>query len=141
MVQIEGSCFLLRPWRRGDETSLVEHANDRDVWINLTDGFPHPYTLEDARAWIAQAQAAGNSWIPLAIEIDDGAAGGIGLKRREDVYARTAGIDVTILPLGYLFARGPGWPMHLCGWFDRIWCGTALQRWASGFKAVARKPK
>jgi len=91
-MQIEGSRFLLRPWRRGDETSLVEHANDRDVWINLTDGFPHPYTPEDARAWISLARAAGDSWVPLAIEIDGAAAGGIGFQRRADVYARTAGI-------------------------------------------------
>ncbi len=91
-MKIEGSRFLLRPWRRGDETSLVEHANDREVWINLTDGFPHPYTLEDARAWIGLASAAAGSWTPLAIEIDGAAAGGIGFQRREGVYARTAGI-------------------------------------------------
>jgi SAM-dependent methyltransferase len=56
----------------------------------------------------------------------------------EDV--RVKGIDVTILPLGYLFPRGPHWPMHLCAWFDRLWCATPLERWASGFFAAARRP-
>jgi SAM-dependent methyltransferase len=56
----------------------------------------------------------------------------------EDV--RTAGIDLTILPVGYMLARGPGWPMLLFSWLDRIWCATPLERWASGFKAVGRKP-
>ena len=87
-MQIEGSRFLLRPWRRGDEAALVEHANDREVWLNLTDAFPHPYTLEDARAWIDVAGSGTN----LAIEIDGAAAGGIGFNRREGVYARTATI-------------------------------------------------
>lgn len=91
-MQIEGSRFLLRPWRRGDETSLVEHANDREVWINLTDAFPHPYTLQDARNWIALTRGAGESWTPLAIEVEGAAAGGIGTQRRHDVYRRTAGI-------------------------------------------------
>lgn len=53
---------------------------------------------------------------------------------------RVRGIDVTILPLGYMFPRGPHWPMHLCAWFDAGWCATPLERWASGFFAVSRRP-
>lgn len=55
--------------------------------------------------------------------------------------ARTAGIDVTVLPLGYVLARGPGWPLRICAWIDRLWCATPLERWASGFMASARKPE
>ncbi len=43
---------VIRPWQRGDELSLVRHANNWNVWINLRDRFPHPYTMTDAHAWI-----------------------------------------------------------------------------------------
>ena len=44
----------LRPWRLGDESSLVTNANNRRVWRNLS-RLPHPYTRADADAWIARA--------------------------------------------------------------------------------------
>jgi hypothetical protein len=44
--------LLLRPWQRGDESALVKYANNRKVWINLRDSFPHPYTIRDAREWV-----------------------------------------------------------------------------------------
>jgi len=47
----------LRPWRRGDEPSLVRYANNRNIWRNLRDRFPHPYTAADADAWITKAEA------------------------------------------------------------------------------------
>ena len=59
---------VLRPWRAGDERALAKHANDREVWRNLRDAFPHPYTEDDARSWIAlcgQTEA-----VQLAIEVD-----------------------------------------------------------------------
>src|SRR5439155_11343 len=46
----------LRPWRVGDETSLVRNANNRRVWHNLS-RLPHPYTRQDADAWIARASS------------------------------------------------------------------------------------
>jgi RimJ/RimL family protein N-acetyltransferase len=74
----------IRPWRRGDEMSLVRHAGNRKVWINLRDRFPHPYTMADAREWIDRCAADGNS-TQWAIAVDGHPAGGIGLDRREDV--------------------------------------------------------
>lgn len=53
---------------------------------------------------------------------------------------RTRGIDLTILPLGYMFPRAPAAPMNLLAAIDRIWCATPLERWASGFAAHARRP-
>jgi [ribosomal protein S5]-alanine N-acetyltransferase len=67
----------LRHFRPEDAASIARHADDREVWINLRDRFPHPYTLEDARAWIAHV----NSMAPqtdLAIEVDGEAVGAIG---------------------------------------------------------------
>jgi RimJ/RimL family protein N-acetyltransferase len=75
---------LLRPWRAGDESSLVVHANSRVVWLNLRDQFPHPYTSADAEAWVtfASRQAQPTS---LAIDVASEAVGGVSLKLHDDV--------------------------------------------------------
>jgi hypothetical protein len=68
----------LRPWKPGDEESLVRHANSRMIWRNLRDAFPHPYTLASAKHWIQIA----NPTLPItnfAIVVEDTAVGGIGL--------------------------------------------------------------
>jgi len=71
---------ILRSWRRGDEPALARHANNRKVWINMLDLFPHPYTLEDARWWIEKgSQTEGR--VALAIVVSGEAAGGIGFDR------------------------------------------------------------
>jgi RimJ/RimL family protein N-acetyltransferase len=82
---------LLRAWRPGDEASLALHANNRNVWVNLRDRFPHPYTLADAEEWIRQSRGI----VPqtrFAIIVDGAAVGGIGLERRGDVFRRSAEI-------------------------------------------------
>jgi RimJ/RimL family protein N-acetyltransferase len=78
-----GPC-VVRSWQVGDEDSLARHANDRDIWLNLRDRFPHPYTRADAEHWIRFAlgqQPATNFAIAVAGE----AVGGIGLMLHDDV--------------------------------------------------------
>jgi ribosomal-protein-alanine N-acetyltransferase len=77
-MEIEADGFLLRPWRRGDEDALVRCANNYNVWINLTDAFPHPYTAEHAQDWIALCQEEPHSRINFAIDLNRRAIGGIG---------------------------------------------------------------
>ena len=48
----------VRSWQMGDMASLVTHANNRKIWINLRDGFPHPYTHADGRAFIRASRKA-----------------------------------------------------------------------------------
>jgi len=81
----------VRPWQRGDETSLARHANNRNVWINLTDRFPHPYTLADAERWISRVTAQ-DPPTHFAIAVDGDAAGGIGFELQEDVFRRSAAL-------------------------------------------------
>jgi len=89
-MELRGKGFLVRPWRAGDEEALARHANSRAVWRNLLGGFPHPYRLEDAAWWIAEAKSLRAPQEHLAIEIDGEACGGIGLRRLEDsVFAHT----------------------------------------------------
>ena len=77
-VQTEISECLLRPWRTEDKPSLILHANNRNVWRNLADMFPHPYTEADADHWLSIASAPGPS-IHLAIDLQGQAVGGIGV--------------------------------------------------------------
>ena len=79
----------LRAWRRGDEASLVRHADNRNVWIMLGDRFPNPYTLDDAKEWIAAALSQ-DPTVHFAIEVDGEAAGGIGLELQQDIAKRSA---------------------------------------------------
>jgi N-carbamoylputrescine amidase len=81
----------IREWRRDDRGSLVRHADNRNVWRNLRDVFPHPYTPVHADTWIAlcESRAFNTVW---AIEVDGEAAGGIGLVPGRDVNRRSAEI-------------------------------------------------
>lgn len=81
----------LRAWCDDDVESLVRHADNRNVWRNLRDRFPHPYTLADAREWVRRAAGA-EPRTDFAIEVGGRAVGGIGLILGEDVYRRTAEI-------------------------------------------------
>jgi len=81
----------LREWKPGDAKSLVRHANNRKIWRNLRDAFPHPYTLADAKRWIKIA----NPTTPetnFAIVVEGAAVGGIGLLLKNDVFRRSAEI-------------------------------------------------
>lgn len=82
---------IIRPFERGDELSIVRHANNRNVWINLRDRFPHPYTLADARAWV-ELQLRSREEDHWAIEVGGHVAGGIGLAPRDDVNRQSAEI-------------------------------------------------
>jgi RimJ/RimL family protein N-acetyltransferase len=82
---------IVRPWDVRDRASLVRHANNRKVWRNLRDRFPHPYTDEDAAAWLALARSD-PARAGLAIEVEGACAGGIGLAPLTDVHARCAHI-------------------------------------------------
>src|SRR5688500_10825464 len=77
----------IRRLRPGDEEALVANANDRDVWRNVRDRFPHPYGLGDAAWWIANSGET-----HFGIEIDGAIAGAIGFDRDEDVFRRSAEI-------------------------------------------------
>lgn len=67
-----------------DLESLVRHANNRNIWINLRDRFPHPYFEEHGKEFLEHmtAQSPSNVW---AIEVNGEAAGGIGIERLTDV--------------------------------------------------------
>lgn len=73
----------LRPFRSGDETALVKHADNRQVARNLRNSFPNPYTLRDALHWIALHQGTFPA-LSLAICLHDEVIGGIGIIPQKD---------------------------------------------------------
>lgn len=89
---------VIRPWKPTDLEALVTLADNRAIWRNLVDAFPHPYRKKDARAWIKAvasqlpcqhfavcvrpAGASGKS-VPVV-------AGGIGVTLGKDIRAGTA---------------------------------------------------
>ncbi|MCD6270294.1 GNAT family N-acetyltransferase [bacterium] len=54
MVVIKSKKFILRPFRKGDEESLRRSINNRTIYKN-TLSIPYPYTLKDAKKWVAKA--------------------------------------------------------------------------------------
>jgi len=89
---MDGACTIklalpiggLREWKPADAASLARHADDRRIWRNLRDRFPHPYAQADAEAFIALALAMEPVTF-FAITVEDDAVGGIGYTLHEDV--------------------------------------------------------
>ncbi len=79
-MELKGSNFTLRPWRKGDEESLAKHANNEKIADNLADRFPHPYTLKDAKEWIKHCTEEAQKKTNFTIEVGGEAAGGIEVK-------------------------------------------------------------
>jgi RimJ/RimL family protein N-acetyltransferase len=90
-MRLDCGTAIVREWRDTDREALLRYANNRKVWRNLKDRFPHPYTDKDADAWFAlnHEHPERTNW---AIEADGQAVGGIGLMPMDDVHARSAHI-------------------------------------------------
>jgi len=83
-IELRAGSVVVRDWRDDDAAALAVQANDRRVWLGLRDAFPHPYSIDDARAFIARALAMSPRTF-LAIEVDSHVAGGIGYILHSDV--------------------------------------------------------
>lgn len=102
--------ILLRKWHIADLENLVRYANNLNIATNLTNVFPHPYTDEHGKAFIAMAGSHDPIRI-FAITQNDETIGGIGLHPQTDIYERNA-------ELGYWLAEpfwGKGIMTHAIG--------------------------
>lgn len=84
------SCSV-RSWKWSDRDAIVRHANNRKVWINLRDQFPHPYSVADARNWL-ELVIDRRPETNFAIAVNDEAVGGIGFTVQLDEGRRSAEI-------------------------------------------------
>jgi ribosomal-protein-alanine N-acetyltransferase len=94
-VRLQLTQNLIRPLQATDAPSIATYANNRKIWLNLRDAFPHPYTLEDARQFIQQSTAKHPQTV-FAITVDHQAVGCIGLGLRQDVERISAEIGYWI---------------------------------------------
>jgi ribosomal-protein-alanine N-acetyltransferase len=81
----------LRTWKTEDAVSLAHHANNKKIADMMRNGFPFPYTINDAGQWLDKVIKDEKN-ILLAIEIDNEAAGGIGILPFGNVYRKGAEI-------------------------------------------------
>jgi RimJ/RimL family protein N-acetyltransferase len=90
-VEFKLKTCTVRSWEWRDREAIVRHANNRNVWINLRDRFPHPYTPADARNWLESVIGL-HPETNFTIAVDDQAVGGIGFTVQHDVGYRSAEI-------------------------------------------------
>jgi [ribosomal protein S5]-alanine N-acetyltransferase len=81
--------IVLRTPSLSDAGAIAKHANDRNVWINLRDAMPHPYTLDDARQWLGSTIDQDPVSL-FAIDLDGEAIGTISLVLGTDIERRSA---------------------------------------------------
>jgi [ribosomal protein S5]-alanine N-acetyltransferase len=74
----------IRSWRNGDAESIARYANNRKIWMNLRDAFPHPYSVHDAHDFIRSMRHR-TPETTFAIAVDGEAAGSVGFVLRHDV--------------------------------------------------------
>lgn len=90
MAIIKSKKFILRPFRKDDEKSLAKNINNKKIY-QKTLTINYPYTLKDAREWIAQNLKEIKKKKPkkvyFAIDIKGEVVGGIGLRNIEDYKA------------------------------------------------------
>jgi [ribosomal protein S5]-alanine N-acetyltransferase len=89
MLPIPTAYGEIRPWRHTDADALVKYGNNRNVWLNLRDGFPHPYTAGAAQAFLERVSHLTPATM-FAIATQAEAIGGIGFSINQDVHRLTA---------------------------------------------------
>jgi RimJ/RimL family protein N-acetyltransferase len=87
--------ITLRPWHIDDVNELVLLANNKNIAQFMADVFPHPYTLENGKTFIALANFNQNSKI-FAIIFNGNPAGSIGLHLQSDILKKNAEIGYWI---------------------------------------------
>ena len=90
-MEIELPSCVVRSWTWKDCDALVHHANNRNIWINLRDRFPYPYTREDGKRWLEIATEI-KPETNFAIAVQGEAIGAIGFSIQSDVGFRSAEI-------------------------------------------------
>ncbi len=99
-MEIRFSNYMIRSWELADAPSLAKYANNINIWRNLRNEFPNPYTLPEAKDFLAKITAQRPATV-FAIATPDEAIGGIGLTIGSDIHRYTA-------ELGYWLAE-PFW--------------------------------
>lgn len=87
-MKIRLSKAIIRNFKMSDKSSIAKHANNRKIWRNVRNAFPHPYTETNAEWWISTILTE-EVKTKFVIVVDGKAIGGIGVEKKEDVYSQT----------------------------------------------------
>lgn len=74
----------MRPWQKQDAQELALVANNKNIWNNVRDALPSPYTVMDALQWIAHVNDQ-NPVVNFAIVCKGNIAGSIGCITKRDM--------------------------------------------------------
>lgn len=123
-MEIKRDKYTIRPWRMSDAAALAEYADNINIWRNMRDGFPYPYTERDAAAFISMCEKMSPP-TNFAIEIDGRAVGGVGYMPQTDVERFSA-------ETGYWLAE-PYWGRGIVtavmkDLVDYVWAHTTIVR-------------
>ena len=88
-IELKLQSCVIRPLSLGDATALQRYANSREIWLNLRDVFPHPYTLDDAHTFLRHVTNE-KPTTTFAIALPSEAIGYIGLQMGRDIHRKTA---------------------------------------------------
>ena len=91
---------VLRSWQKQDAQELAAVANNRNIWNNVRDAMPNPYTVMDALQWISHVNNQ-NPVVNFAIVCNGIVAGSIGCNLRDDIARKS-------VEIGY-FVGEPYW--------------------------------
>lgn len=84
MIELQSRECIVRSYRAADAASLARHGNNRRIWENLRDRFPHPFTESHAAEYIEQL-ASSSDETSFAIDVGGEAVGGISLRPGTDI--------------------------------------------------------
>lgn len=99
-MKIQFQKYILRNFKDEDASSILKYADNRKIWLNLRDRFPHPYSIDDAKNFLSNVRAKQPETF-FAITSENEVIGSIGFSIGQDVHRRTA-------ELGYWLAE-PYW--------------------------------
>lgn len=102
-----------------DHADLVRLANNKKIWLNLRDIFPHPYGDEDGRFFMKLVRQDKKN-LRSVIDVDGSFVGMIGAFLQDDVYKHTA-------ELGYWLGE-PYWGKGIITEAIRLKCDQVFQQ-------------
>jgi ribosomal-protein-alanine N-acetyltransferase len=123
-MELDAGRCRIRPFGERDVRGLARAGDSLAVWRGVRDRFPHPYTEDAARKWLAVVDAM-EVVSHFAIEVDRELVGGIGYTRRNDVERYSAEVGYWLAETHW--GRGIG-SAALAAFTAEVFATTDLER-------------